>query len=192
MSVGGRSRGKRRVFPARHDWRRAIHLADFGRKQKKRAQFTSRMSCRRVAGKSSELALGTAAGANTSPASIARHGCPCRRQAYSPQAAHAPTNTLFGHNQRFSTQNEQSGKGLTPFLLAPKVGAIDTPVGFLTRSPRSSRSLGFHPLRTLRTLRETITMLHAPHPPLLSFISLIYALSTSTARRSLANPAILP
>ena len=67
MSEGGRSRGKRRVFPARHDWRRAIHLADFGRKQKTRALFTSRMSCRRVAGKSSELALGTAAGANPLP-----------------------------------------------------------------------------------------------------------------------------
>ena len=90
MSVGGRSRGKRRVFPARHDWRRAINLADFGRKQKKRALFTSRTSCRRVAGKSSELALGTAAGANTSPASIARHGCPCRRQALSQHAARTP------------------------------------------------------------------------------------------------------
>jgi len=67
MSVGGRSRGKRRVFPARHDWRRAIHLARFGRKQKTRAQFTSRTSCRRVAGKTSELALGTAAGARTLP-----------------------------------------------------------------------------------------------------------------------------
>ena len=65
MSVGGRSRGKRRVFPARHDWRRAINLARFGRKQKKRALFISRTSCRRVAGKSSELALGTAAGENT-------------------------------------------------------------------------------------------------------------------------------
>ena len=66
MSEGGRSRGKRRVFPARYDWRRAINLARFGRKRKKRAQFTSRTSCRRVAGKSSELALGTAAGAKTS------------------------------------------------------------------------------------------------------------------------------
>ena len=35
-----------------------------------------------------------------------------------------------------------------------------TTVGFLTRSPRSSRSFCFPTLRTLRTLRETITMLH--------------------------------
>ena len=34
------SRGKMRVFSAQHDWRRAIHLYDSGRKRKKRVTFT--------------------------------------------------------------------------------------------------------------------------------------------------------